>query len=56
MKHINIIFAGEMETPDLHFIEIEDDNGNSISVGEWSDYGGLSFGRKLRIPIGGEGE
>jgi len=30
---INIIFAAE--GPSLRFIEVEDDDGNSISVGDW---------------------
>lgn len=33
MNHINIIFEGQV--PNARFVEIEDDSGKSIAVGEW---------------------
>jgi hypothetical protein len=39
MKAINIVLFGHgPKSPDMSFIEIEDDEGNSIRVGEWSRF------------------
>lgn len=39
MKAINIILNGHgPKSPDMSFIEIEDDDGNSITIGEWSRF------------------
>ena len=35
-RAINIVFAREWFSPDLTFVEIEDDDGASIRIGEWS--------------------
>jgi len=37
---MRIVFKRENdESPDLMFVEIEDDNGRSIEVGQWSNEG-----------------
>jgi hypothetical protein len=33
MKHIDIVFEGNM--PNALFVEVEDDTGKSIALGEW---------------------
>ena len=48
---INIVFVGEPHA--LEFVEIEDDDGKGIRVGEWRDRDAY---RILRIPYGGGGE
>lgn len=46
MTHINILFAQKPESPDMTFIEVEDDAGFNINVGEWITKGGYQV---LRI-------
>ena len=40
MSNIEILFQPVEGKPDLIFVEIEDGNGNSISIGEWSERDG----------------
>ena len=35
MKYINIVFDGPPDHDAPHFIEVEDESGNSLSIGEW---------------------
>ena len=44
---VNIVFAVNPGSPDLTFVEVENDRGESVSVGEWSDRGGYKV---LTIP------
>lgn len=37
---VHIVFAANPDSPDLTFVEIENDQGESISVGKWSDRDG----------------
>jgi hypothetical protein len=37
---IEIIFQSVPGTPDLLFVEVEDGNGNSINIGQWSERDG----------------
>lgn len=34
-KYIDIVFAGEQDSPDCTFVEVEDERGFSVRVGEW---------------------
>jgi len=34
-KHIDIVFADVEGSPDCTFVEVEDDRGYSVRVGEW---------------------
>lgn len=38
MTAINIVFDGPPGPDGPHFVEIEDDQGNSIRVGDWAEY------------------
>lgn len=44
---INIVLAPIEGTPNYEFVEIENDSGQSVRVGEWLDYGEY---KKIRIP------
>ena len=37
---VNFVFAPNPDSPDLTFVEVENDRGESIAVGEWSDRDG----------------
>lgn len=41
MPIINIIFDGPPGPEAGRFVEVEDESGKSISVGEWRDIGGF---------------
>lgn len=49
MKHINIIFDGPPSHESGRFVEVEDDNGHSITIGEWIQRPDGYWA--LRIPI-----
>lgn len=36
LSTINIVFAQDPNTPDLTFVEVEDENGKSIVAGDWN--------------------
>lgn len=52
MKHINIIFDGPPSHESGRFVEVEDDSGNSINIGEWIQRPDGYWA--LRIPIGAQ--
>lgn len=37
-RGINIVFRDYPDKPDLVFVEVEDDYGNGVPVGEWQDH------------------
>jgi len=37
---LHIVFATNPDSPDLTFVEVENDRSESVSVGEWSDRDG----------------
>lgn len=39
---IEFLFSGNADNPDLIFVEVEDGNGKSISIGDWSKRDGYS--------------
>lgn len=47
---INIIFHAKSDTPDLVFVEVENDNGESIGIGQWDEIPESNL-RKLRIEM-----
>lgn len=47
-KHIDIVFDGPPSHESGRFVEVEDDRGHSISLGEWHDRGDGLWA--LRIP------
>jgi len=56
MEKINIVFSGEM--PNLIFVEVEDVNGKSVSVGEWikkEEFSILQIPMNTRSPIANNG-
>lgn len=49
MRHINIVFDGPPDHDAPRFVEVEDESGNSISIGEWLPR--VDGNWALRIPV-----